>query len=302
MKLSAGTIGFWTNIAMAIVTAIVIAYFFNWIFISVVYRFLSDSFLDINQYQHWTFWIILTICVVIKLSSFLYDLKQKLVDGMPDEMRVSKASIEDYPGLDRAKFAEYTESLQLRGFTHVIDFAAREVYSDRTKEIPGLSRLLIHYETKCYGVIFQALLPGREPFPVYCTIASDFGDRGSLVNSSYEMNSISLFWRKEPKDIWFSIPTAKPDQLYRDHLNLRSLMRAELNSPPLEVSEAAFFEHEQQDTKHRKNKVKSTNLFFSMIKATWFELNPYHCWLGDYAKVKGIKAKAREIVSQYGLS
>jgi hypothetical protein len=39
-----------------------------------------------------------------------------------------------------------------------------------------------------------------------------------------------------------------------------------------------------------------------MLKVTWFELNPYFYWLGDYAKFPSAEAKAEEIVDRYGLS
>ena len=302
MKLSAGTIGFWANIAISIITAILVVYFFDWL-VFVVLASGRNTSSGSEQLRHWIFWGCLIFGLWTGLSGFLQEIKKKFVAALPDSLEVTKANLIDYPKLDRTTFAAYSDVLSSRGFSHTNDFVVTEHLSDGgAREIPGLSRLLINHDTNCYAIIFQALLPSGQPLPVVCTIVTDFGEHGTLINSNYTMDSVGLFWRNEPRDIWFSTPPATPRQLYQDHLDFRSSIELQHNILPLNVSEAEYLESEQQDTKRRKERVIAANIFTGMVKATWFEIKPYYYWLGDYAKSTNLKNKAQEIIATYGLS
>jgi hypothetical protein len=305
MKLSASTIGFWTNIAIFLVIGAVEAYIITWVLSSDIFVRYSDFLADretIGIFQQPLFWIILAICELLTVGSFLQSLRKQFLAVLPDSLKITQANAVDYPSLDRAKLEDYTESLSLQGFEHIIDFGAREVFSDRSKEIPGFSRLLINFDTNCYALLIQTFFPQKGTTPVYCTIASELSSGWTLVNTNVPTESATLFWRHKPQEVWFATPDASAVQLYRDHLNFRSQMQADLNIHPQPASEASYFEIEQQETKHRQNSIKKANILLTMLKATWFELNPYAYWLGNYRTSAGAVAKAKETVGHYGLA
>lgn len=216
---------------------------------------------------------------VMRQKAALQGVKERVLQGLPERLEFGQAYPDQYPGLDRVSLERWTEKLQDLGFEWSQDF--RPV-NPPPGWPPGMARLFVHKQQRCYAEIGQVFPPGRPPL-VWCSVTSYLDDGWSLSTSNLSGSDPSLFALRRPRELWSRHPGAEPDQLYYVHMDFRYRLASDFALGVPEVSPAAYQAQQQKTLEGRRALVEGMTDAQLVAEHRSAQAQPAMQWWGEWA-------------------
>lgn len=206
---------------------------------------------------------------------------EKLLHSLPDVVEFAVADPADYPALDHAGLAHYTQALEGLGFVHLVDYKARYPGHKLSDRPPGFARLWIHPAERCFAEVNQAFSKKRPADPAHCVVVSWLEDGWDLSTSDREPLPLNYAWRR-PRSVWSRHPQMSPTQLVAEHLRRRERMVHALGVAVVtELTVDAYFRAARQNNAERKEVLRGKPIHTIRNEMQAFKQSPRHEWSGE---------------------
>lgn len=182
----------------------------------------------------------------------LQGVKERVLKVIPEKLEFAQAYPDQFPLLDRATLEKWTEELQGLGFEWSQDYRNA---SRTPSSAPGMARLFLHKEQRCYAEIGQLFPEGKPPI-VWCSIMSHLDGDWQLSTSNLGPGDPVTYTLRRPRALWSRHPGAEINALYQMHLDRRHRLAADLGLGVPEVSVAAYHAQQQRDAEARRAQVQ----------------------------------------------
>ena len=216
----------------------------------------------------------------------LVSMKRRVLNNMATSFSFPPATPAQFPLLDTAALARYTQDLEGMGFVRLLDFS---LVSNAPNPVPSFCRLFVHTRNHCFGEVSQLFPRGKKPMPLKCSIQSCLESGWTLVFSDRKPLAAGSLIRRR-KALSVSMPAAATSELLQSFLQMRDQVCHDLGiSPMRDDTLEAYIARVQLSATEMREAVKQKNFAagvshvyyrkFAMLKA-----REEYTWLGDYPK------------------
>lgn len=217
-----------------------------------------------------------------------YGLMRKAINGSISPSRYyPEARPEDFPTLDHARLAAYTNDLEARGFVRLRDFTI--VAPEGTaRQPPAFVRLFAHQQLGCYAEVSQVFTdkPLFDAFTrMNVALLSYFAEPDWYLSTADRRESSGSYALRKPRALWLRRPGLSLDELLAAHADVRRQMTLTLAlTPATDYSAETYYKKAEADIAGTRELIKRRTrwLLPLMIEVAWRRTQRHDEWLGDY--------------------
>ena len=205
--------------------------------------------------------------------------KDQLLQNLPERLEFGQAYPDQFPQLDRQTLQQGTEQLQELGFEWASDYRPSNAPAAWP---PGMARLFLHREERCYAEIAQAFPAGQPPIGPWVAMASELDQGWQLSTSNLALYDPGTYVMRRPRTLWSRHPGTPIAELFRIHLDRRGQMSNDLGIEPLPVSTEAHWEHENRNNADRRAVLSAMTDAQILLEHREAQRQEHTEWWGDW--------------------
>jgi hypothetical protein len=221
------------------------------------------------------------ISITLILFVGLLFVKPIVLGVAPPSYEFRDVNPDNFPGLDRKRWDEYSARLKALGFVPVRDTTTSNAAAF------GIARHFVHPESNCYGGISQVFVPKAPQMgpPLGFHFGSYLQGDWSVVHGINKPGPGHAIIRLKHR-LAFSRAEMSPEQLYPIHLAMRDRIAAGLSMAVVTPRGFELFqERANADAQARRDQIKRSNPVMIVLKHRWAKIKPLpNDWWGDYPK------------------
>jgi hypothetical protein len=238
------------------------------------------------------FLVLFSVLLVRRFGGWIYavftftTMKGRVLKNMATAYSFPRATLEQFPRLDRKALDRYTHAFEALGFTRLLDYS---LVSDAPNNPASFGRLFAHTRHHCFVEMGQVFPKGKSPLPLKCSIQSCLQNGWTLTFSDRKPQAAVSLCRRS-KALGVSMPEANPIELMQAFLKMREQVCLDLgiqtiNDDSLEayIAKVQRSAAEMRKAVQEKNFIKGVPEVY-LRKLSLLSTKPEYIWLGDYPK------------------